>query len=104
MQINNYENAKEVKNMHDIQKAVKLRADDTAKIIEMYLKPGDVVKEHTTPVDVSFFIHEGEVEMEIGEEKEKVKKGDLVVSPKNIPHGFVNTGDDDARVLVIKHV
>ncbi len=104
MQINHYQYAKEVKNIHEIQKAVKLRDDDTAKIIEMYLKPGDGVKEHTTPVDVSFFVHEGEVEMEIGEEKEKVKKGDLILSPKNIPHGFVNTGDGDARVIVIKHV
>jgi len=104
MQINNSKNAKEVKNPHEIQKATKLRDDDTAKIIEMYLKPGDVVKEHTTPVDVTFFIHEGEVDMEIGDEKEKVKKGDLILSPKNIPHGFVNTGDTDARVLVIKHI
>jgi quercetin dioxygenase-like cupin family protein len=104
MQINNYQNAKEIKNPHEIQKAVKLRDDDTAKIIEMSLKPGDVVKEHTTPVDVTFFVHEGEVEMEIGSEKEKVAKGDLILSPKNIPHGFVNTGDVDARVLVIKHI
>ena len=104
MQINNDKNAKEIKNLHEIQKAIKLRDDDTAKIIEMYLRPGDVVKEHTTPVDVTFFVHEGEVEMEIGEEKEKAKKGDLVISPKNIPHAFVNNGDGDARVLVIKHI
>lgn len=104
MQINNFDNSEEVKNMHEIQKAVRLRGDDTAKIIEMYLKPGDIVKEHTTPVDVTFFIHEGLVEMEIGDEKETVKKGDLVLSPRNIPHGFVNTGDRDARVIVIKHV
>jgi len=90
--------------MHEIQKAVQLRDDETAKIIEMYLKPGDIVKEHTTPVDVTFFIHEGQVEMEIGAEKELVKKGDLVISPKNIPHGFVNTGNSDARVIVIKHI
>lgn len=104
MQINNYENAKTIKNPHKIQKAVKLRDDDTAKIIEMYLKPGDIVKEHTTPVDVTFFVHAGEVEMEIGNEKEKVEKGDLILSPKNIPHGFINTGDTDALVLVIKHI
>lgn len=104
MQINNYQNGEEVKNIHNIQKAVKLRDDDTAKIIEMYLKPGDVVKEHTTPMDVSFFVHEGEVEMEIGDEKEKAIKGDLVLSPKNIPHGFVNNSDNDARVIVIKHI
>jgi len=57
---------------------------------------------HATPVDVFFYILEGNGIVEIGDEKQHVTKDMLVDSPKNIPHCLYNDGDEDFRILVVK--
>ncbi len=70
----------------------------------MHIKiaPGGVLPLHTTPVDVFFYVLEGNGEIEIGEEREKVAPDMLVESPKDIPHALHNPGDTVFRVLVVK--
>lgn len=104
MEVKNIKEVKGFKNMHSIKKAGKILDKDYAQIIEMILEPGDYVKEHKTPVDVSFFIVKGSVDMKIGNEEKKVNCGDMIVSPKNITHSFKNNYSEVSEVLVIKHV
>jgi len=66
------------------------------------LNPGESLKKHTTPVDVFFYVLEGEGIFEIGNEKQIVNKDMLVDSPKNIPHCLYNEGKEIFRVLVVK--
>jgi len=73
-----------------------------AQIMHMQMDPGQIVKPHASPVDVVFVILEGEVEMQIGDEKELVKKDAVVHSPANMMHGLINLSKNIVRILVIK--
>ncbi len=75
---------------------------ENAQIIVITLKPGAVLKKHTTPVDVAFYVLEGEGVVEIGDEEQKVCKDTLIESPANIPHGWRNESNSNLRFLVIK--
>jgi len=102
MKIKNYKQQKTFKNPHKYE-AVMLYDKPDAQIIHMKLDPGDKVKKHKTPVNVSFFIIEGNVLMKIGNQSKIVDGGSLIESPANIPHEFENNNKNIARVLVIKH-
>lgn len=80
----------------------KLVINEKVQIVQILLKPGEQVIKHSAPVDVYFYILEGVGDVEIGDEKQAVKKDTLIESPKNIPHCLYNTGLDEFRVLVIK--
>ena len=73
-----------------------------ATIIHIELKSGEKLKLHKTPVDVCFYVLEGEGIVEIGEEKQVVIKDQLIFSPINIPHRLSNESEKDFRFLVIK--
>ena len=74
--------------------------DATAVVIT--LQPGEALKRHITPVDVFFYVLEGEGVVEIGDEQEVVKKDHIVESPARIPHLWSNESDSVFRVLVVK--
>ncbi|MHA1294177.1 MAG: cupin domain-containing protein [Promethearchaeota archaeon] len=73
-----------------------------ATIVHIELKPGESLRKHKTPVDVNFYILDGEGIVEIGEEKEVVKKDQLIFSPAKIPHLLRNESTKNFRFLVIK--
>jgi mannose-6-phosphate isomerase-like protein (cupin superfamily) len=73
-----------------------------AQAVHIVLKPGESLKKHITPVDVFFYVLEGEGVVEIGEERETVGPDTLIESPARIPHRWLNEGDRDLRVLVVK--
>ena len=79
-----------------------LYSDGTAQITHILLKPGESLKPHLTPVDVAFYVLEGNGHVLIGEEKQEVSQGTLIESPKMIVHCWYNESDKDLRVLVIK--
>jgi mannose-6-phosphate isomerase-like protein (cupin superfamily) len=75
---------------------------DHATIVRIELKPGEGLKTHITPVDVCFFVLEGEGIVHIGKEKEPVKKNQLIFSPAKVPHTLMNESDANFSFLVIK--
>lgn len=89
------------KNMHGVD-VRDLYSNENALIVHINLKPGEELKPHLTSVDVAFYVLEGEGTVLIGEEKQEVKAGTLVESPKMNAHCWYNTSDKDLRVLVIK--
>lgn len=97
----NYKEIETTKNPHSVD-AKKLHDNDYVQVVHMLLKPGESLKKHVTPVDVFFYVLEGEGIVEIGDEKLKIGKDTLVDSPKDIPHCLYNEGDKDFRVLVVK--
>jgi mannose-6-phosphate isomerase-like protein (cupin superfamily) len=72
------------------------------QVMMITLQPGEALKRHITPVDVFFYILEGEGVVEIGEEREKVSADMLVESPARIPHRLLNESQSVFRVLVVK--
>jgi len=72
------------------------------QITHLTLLPGQGLRKHVTPVDVAFYVVEGDCEVEIGEEVELVGPDTLVESPAQIPHALRNPGQGPLRVLVMK--
>lgn len=83
----------DVKNIYD---------HDNAQVMHITLMPGESLKPHITPVDVFFYILEGNPSVLIGEEKLQIEKDSLVESPKDIIHSLYNETDSIARILVVK--
>ena len=50
---------------------------------------GQSVAPHVTPVDAVVQVLEGEVEITISGEKFDLKEGDIILMPKDEPHGLV---------------
>jgi mannose-6-phosphate isomerase-like protein (cupin superfamily) len=80
----------------------KLYDNEHAQVVHIRLRPGEALKKHVTPVDVFFYILEGEGDVEIGDEVIRAGKDCLVDSPANIPHRLMNPTDVDFRFLVVK--
>jgi len=70
--------------------------------MHLLLKAGESLKPHITPVDVAFYVLEGEPAILVGKEKIQVKKDDIIESPKDLVHCIYNETAADVRVLVMK--
>jgi quercetin dioxygenase-like cupin family protein len=101
MKIVNAPTAPESPNPHGV-KAQGLHATDHVQVIMLSLEPGEALKWHITPVDVFFYILEGEGIVEIGDERETVSADMLIDSPAGIRHRLQNESDEIFRVLVVK--
>lgn len=71
-------------------------------VSNVVLEPGQELPAHKTPVDVFFYIHEGRGTVSIGDESAVAQAGDVIFSPKNIPHGLKAAPDSTFSVLVVK--
>jgi mannose-6-phosphate isomerase-like protein (cupin superfamily) len=81
---------------------VKLYSETEGEIVHLKLEPGAHLKAHKTPVNVLFYVLEGEATLHIGDEVATYPKDSTVDSPKDIPHAVTNNGKVDLRLLVIK--
>jgi len=75
---------------------------DTAQAMHITLQPGEELKAHITPVDVFFYVLEGNPTVLVGDEKQSIEKDSLVESPKDIVHCLYNKTEKIARILVVK--
>jgi len=73
-----------------------------AQVMQITLQPGESLKPHKTPVDVFFYVLEGNPTIHIGEEAIAFPKDTLVESPKEIVHFISNQSNVVARILVVK--
>jgi len=89
------------KNPHNVD-VKKLFASPGTAVVVITLQPGESLKKHVTPVDVLFYVLEGTVIVEIGDERQGVGKDSLVESPAMIPHTLHNESTALCRVLLIK--
>jgi quercetin dioxygenase-like cupin family protein len=89
------------KNPHGVE-TKKIYDHENARGVHILLKPGERLRRHITPVDVMFYVLEGEGVVEIGDEKTAVGRDSAVHSPAKIVHCWYNESDSDLRVLVVK--
>ena len=88
-------------NPHHVD-ARKIYESPHAMAVVITLKAGESLKRHITPVDVFFYVLEGEGVVEIGDERKAVGRDMLVESPARIPHRWINESKAVFRVLVVK--
>ena len=101
MDFKNYKDI-EIKHPKSNARIAKIVNNDDAVVVHMTLEVGQGLHPHITPVDVKFFILQGEVSVLVGEEEQVFTTGSIVDSPKNIMHNVTNAGDTEAKLLVIK--
>lgn len=101
MKIVKINNLETINNPHGID-AKKLYDTEHAQAMHLTLQPGEALKSHITPVDVFFYILEGTGIVEIGDEREEIRKDTLIESPANVAHCLYNESDSVFRVLVVK--
>jgi quercetin dioxygenase-like cupin family protein len=73
-------------------------ARDTA-VVYFELQPGDRLPTHTDSAEEVLYIVAGQAEAEVGDERARVRAGDLAVIPAMVPHGLVNDGEEPVRVV-----
>jgi mannose-6-phosphate isomerase-like protein (cupin superfamily) len=85
--------------------SVKATADTTRGafgLIESLIAPGFSPPLHVHHrEDESFYILEGEVTMQCGEQRFRATAGAFVFLPRDVPHTFVVEGDRPARMLTL---
>ena len=101
MQILSIDNLPTQKTPHKIE-AKQIVDEKYAQVVPLKLEVGESLKRHITHTNVLFYVLEGTGIVEIGDEKKKVSKDMLIVSPDGIPHCWYNESDDILRILVIK--
>jgi len=74
----------------------------SAQVVHITLQPGEALKKHITPVDVVFYVLQGQGVVEIDEERVEVGVDTLIESPAKIPHRWINESQRTLRILVIK--
>lgn len=76
---------------------------DHAEVMHLTLSPGESTDLHSTPVDVLFYIVQGEGECIIGKELAPLHQGALVFSHRDTPHLLRNPdGTENFVILVFK--
>ena len=73
-------------------------AQDTA-VVYFEIQPGDRLATHTDSAEEILYIVAGEAEAHVGDERGRVRAGDLAVIPEMVPHGLVNVGDEPVKVV-----
>jgi len=101
MNITEVKTAAENPNPHNVSVRA-LYNKEHAQAIHIQLEPGQSLRKHITPVDVFFYVLEGEGIVEIGNEQKSVSKDMLIESPAKIPHRLLNNSDVVFRFLVVK--
>lgn len=75
------------------------RADVSLILVDT--PPGGGPSLHRHPYQELFVIQEGEATFTVGDERQVVGAGNIVVVPAGLPHAFVNSGDGPLRQLDI---
>lgn len=83
-------------------RARKLLDKAAVQVTNLLLQPEERVEKHVTPVDVFFYVVNGQGTVEIGAETAAVQAQDIVFSPKNVPHALQAAEDAPFEVLVVK--
>ncbi len=75
---------------------------EEAQAVVITIEPGGELKPHKTPVDIFIYVIDGEGIFSAGNEKEKLKKNELMEISKTVPHGIENKSDKILTVMVLK--
>jgi quercetin dioxygenase-like cupin family protein len=99
----------EVKHLHQIQefpisipgiRGASLFKTPTADMILTHGEPGTKLHKHTRS-DHFVYILKGNGEVRLGDKKESVAEGDLVLIPKELPHSILKRDNDEFVFLAI---
>ena len=68
-------------------------------VVYFEVEPGDRLPVHTDSAEEILYVVAGEADGQVGDERGRLTKGDLVVIPAMVPHGLVNNGAETVKVV-----
>lgn len=71
-------------------------------LLELHLKPGEEIPSHQNPLDVVFYVINGQGNVTIEGETLEAKTGDCIPISKNFDRGWLNPSNMELILLVIK--
>ena len=66
---------------------------------DVTLRPGAQIRLHTHDVEEIIFIHSGNLEVTLGDERRTAGPDHTVIAPAGVIHGFDNRGAANARII-----
>lgn len=90
-----------IANPHEVDMK-KLYDNNSVQAMHILLQPGDELKPHKTPVDVFFYVLEGNPTVHIDDESVVFEQDTLIESPAHILHWISNETKSIARILLVK--
>jgi quercetin dioxygenase-like cupin family protein len=81
-----------------------LRGEEHGATVSLILdrsEPGHGPRLHRHPYDETWVVQEGNLTFELGEERLRVRAGDIVIAPPGVPHKFTNDGPGACRMVCI---
>lgn len=83
----------------------RIRSEETRgslAVVEFVSAPGEGVDVHVhRDEDELVYLLEGEIEVSLGEGTMRVSRGACALLPRGIPHGYVNVGRGESRLLAV---
>jgi mannose-6-phosphate isomerase-like protein (cupin superfamily) len=71
----------------------------TSGLVYMELEPGDNCGRHWDSAEEIFLVREGEAELEVGDERIRLKTGGVAVAPALVPHTVYNVGSVTLKIV-----
>jgi quercetin dioxygenase-like cupin family protein len=72
---------------------------ECSSLVYVELAPGKALGEHMDSPEETLLVLDGEVEMQIGQDRVRASRGQLAVVPPLVPHSVRNVGRGTARVV-----
>jgi mannose-6-phosphate isomerase-like protein (cupin superfamily) len=73
----------------------------TTSLILDSSEPGYGPRLHRHPYDETWFIQEGNVTFQAGEDRQQAGPGDVVIVPPGVPHKFTNDGPGRSKLVCV---
>ena len=70
-------------------------------VILVHSQPGVGPRLHRHPYAEVFIVESGQATFQLGDDELVVSGGTIVVGPPDVPHGFVNSGSGELRLIAI---
>jgi quercetin dioxygenase-like cupin family protein len=65
------------------------------------VKPGGLIAHHIHKYEEAVYIISGSTEVCVGREKRSMKRGDFVFIKGDVPHSFMNRGEEDLEFICV---
>lgn len=95
-------NLKDLESFSPLLDARLLYSGEKADLVHLSLKKGESIAKHDNPIDVVFFVKEGNGKLTLNNETIDIRTNDCIPVKTGIQRSMTNIGETELKVLVFK--